>query len=79
MTYKEAKEKALTVPWDIRTCHTGTECWCRCVFPEMPIEYTDFGGNDYFKDEVCIISAGSVDKATAEHIVRIHNLSLTNT
>ena len=68
MTYKQAQEHSLTVPWRTFECSTP-DCWCRGVGPVDPIEDED--GNDVF-----IIPSGVVTKECAEHIVELHNKSL---
>lgn len=73
MEYKEAKDKSLNVLWKAVPCFTGESCWCRVVEPIEPIYYDDGG-----QTEIEIISAGSIGKAEAEHIVSIHNKYIEN-
>jgi hypothetical protein len=53
-------ENYLNVKWKTAECNSK-DCWCRLIVPvsECDAEY--------------IIPDGSVDKETAEHIVKLHN------
>ena len=78
MTFKEAIEYSLTVPWKIQECFSGPECWCRMIVPVEPIpcEYVNIDGS-VLKDTLDeIVGAVAIDKITAEHIVNLHNRSL---
>lgn len=69
MTYTELFELVKDKPWKVTLCETGAECWCRLVTPENPI---------YDGDEpLNLISWGAVSKDVAEHLVNLHNESLT--
>ena len=72
MTYKEGIEHSLTVRWKVTTCGEGEKCWCRIIEPEE--EILDDDGN-----EIYIAGSGSVNKEYAEHIVKLHNASLSKT
>jgi hypothetical protein len=72
LTYKEAQELSLKVRWKAAPCFAGEECWCRVIVPEEPI--IDKDGN-----EIEIVSAASISKIHAEHIVEQHNLNLDDT
>lgn len=71
----EAIEYSLTIPWKIDVCHVGEECWCRLILPTEPIKYTHTysTGEKTEVDLEYIIPDGSVDKDTAEYLVKIHN------
>lgn len=70
MNYEEAKQKILNIPWKIGNCMLGEECWCRTILPTEPIIFSDKHGEDSIDE---IISQGSLDKATAEYIIELHN------
>ena len=70
LTYQEAQEKSLTVRWKTEMCPQKEACWCRLIVPEEPI--SDKDGN-----EIYIAGSGCIQKEHAEHIVKIHNESLT--
>jgi hypothetical protein len=71
----KAIEYSFTIPWKIDVCHVGEECWCRLILPIEPIKYTHTysTGEKTEVDYESIIPDGSVDKDTAEYIVKIHN------
>jgi hypothetical protein len=71
MTYKEAYEMAFKVEWKVSPCFDGAKCWCRIIVPKVPIKYDDPHSN--IKQKLVIVSAGSLDKKTATHIVNVHN------
>ena len=70
MTYKEAQKYSLTVKWKIVVCNQGKMCWCRHIRPVVPI--VDDQG-----EEVIILHPGSLSKAAAKHIVKLHNNSIS--
>jgi hypothetical protein len=72
MTYLEAKELALRLPWKTQECFSGPECWCELIVPE--IEVKDKDGNS-----IDIVSSGAVSKDTARHIVEAHNQFIEST
>ncbi len=82
MNQEEAEAYSLTIPWKTEVCHVGEDCWCRVVVPIEEIKYTynvNPHGDIVEKREDTldvIIPDGSVDKTTAEYIVRIHNEKL---
>lgn len=68
MTYEEALAMALVVPWKVYSC--GAEgCWCGLIGPQVPLVDDD-------DNEVWVVTAGSMRKEYAEHIVKLHNESL---
>lgn len=71
-TFEEARDYSFNVRWKVETCFSGENCWCRIVVPEKPITFKYEQDREY-EEEFQIISDGSVDKETAEHIVKIHN------
>jgi hypothetical protein len=76
-TCDKATQHSFSVPWKIKECHVGEDCWCRIIMPEKTIKYKRI--NSVTKEEViteidCIIPDGSVDKLTAEYIVELHNM-----
>lgn len=71
MTYNEAQQYSLTVKWKTATCTQGEQCWCRAILPEE--EILDKDGN-----EIIIVHDGAMSKEYAEHIVKLHNASLSN-
>ena len=73
MTYQEVQQKSLQVEWETVPCHQGEDCWCRMIKPATPIIYNE---DDAISDEHYICGSGSLDKKTAEHIVKVHNESL---
>jgi len=73
MTYQEAKLKSLTVKWKVVTCVQGEQCWCRGVECDPPILFMDGDTEESFYP----IQGGKVLKDIVEHIVRLHNKSLT--
>jgi hypothetical protein len=75
MTYTEAQKLSLTLPWKIGTCPAGEKCWCRTITPVTPIPYIDDDGDPVA--ELYIAVGGELDRIYAEHIVSIHNASLT--
>ena len=70
MTFEEAKKLVLQVPWKIGTCNSGEKCWCRVIKPVTPIIFDEF-------EEYIICSDGAISKDIAEHIVKLHNESLS--
>ena len=69
LSYEEATALCLKTKWKVTPCNSGEECWCRLIVPETEIEDKD--GN-----EIYIAGSGCVEKAYAEHIVKLHNESL---
>lgn len=74
MKYQQAREQSLNVEWITDDCPTGKECWCRVIKTKTPIFFEDGG----MEEEYYIASSGTIDKSTAEHIVKLHNESLKN-
>ena len=78
-SYEEAHKYSLTIPWKVEPCFTGETCWCRVILPTETIKYKRI--RDYDKTEVVeeyewIVPDGSIDKQTAEYIVKLHNVNL---
>lgn len=78
MTFEEAVEHSLKVPWKTVECFSGPQCWCRMVVPVNPIdcEYNTHDGvvqKDTYDE---IIGPAAINKITAEYIVKIHNENL---
>jgi hypothetical protein len=75
--YDEAHKYSLTVPWKLKTCSAGEECWCRIIVPTEKILYEE---DTKLTDEPSlfeyIIPDGSIDKETAEYVVDLHNRSV---
>lgn len=71
MTYKEAQNHSLTVPWITESCGNN-DCWCLMIKPEEPITWGNEDEENYY-----IIGAGALDKLTAEYIVELHNKALS--
>ena len=71
----KAIEYSLTIPWKIDVCNSGKECWCRVISPIESIKYTHTYSGEKTEVETLenIIPDGSVDKDTAEYLVKIHN------
>lgn len=79
MNYEEALQYSLTVPWKVDLCNSGESCWCRIVLPTETIKYTHRlpdVGLEREKELEWIIPDGSVDAATAQYIVDLHNRSV---
>lgn len=73
MTFLEARDKSLQVEWEVLPCPQGEDCWCRIVAPKTPLRYTEHGiSENYF-----IVTSAQIDTATAEHIVKLHNESIS--
>jgi hypothetical protein len=73
-SYDEAQSHSLTVPWKLKICNVGEECWCRIILPAEKILYKNKIGDIERVDEFeYIIPDGSIDKETAEYMVGIHN------
>lgn len=72
LTYEQAAEKSLQVPWKLDTCSQGETCWCRVVKPVEPILYMD--GED--QEEYWLVPSGQLDKRLAEYLVELHNEKL---
>jgi len=68
MTYSEFFETAKDKPWKVIPCHSGTDCWCRIITTEEPVQ--DDG------EDLNISSWGSIPKEFAEYIVNLHNQNL---
>jgi hypothetical protein len=76
-SYDEAQSYSLTVPWELKTCNVGEECWCRIILPGEKILYKNKIGDIERVDEFeYIIPDGSIDKETAEYVVELHNRSV---
>ena len=79
MNFDQAREYAFTMPWKVSECFVGPDCWCRIIVPVEPIPYNDevehFGKSlvstevEYYE----VVRDGTLDKETAEYIVRLHN------
>lgn len=69
MTYSQAIEKSLQVPWKIGTCSQGEQCWCRTIVPVEPIMFLD--GEELTEFMVC--RGGEIQKEIAEYFVAMHN------
>lgn len=76
-TFEEARDYSFNVRWKVETCFSGEDCWCRTVVPEKPITFK-YKDREY-EEEFQIISDGSIDKETAEYIVKIHNERIEDT
>jgi len=81
--YEDARDYSLTVPWKIATCSSGESCWCRIILPIEDIGWTEtevHPGNNHQLEAKhnldAIIPDGSLDRITAEYIIKIHNESL---
>jgi hypothetical protein len=68
MTYETLSKEQLSKKWKVAPCHSGESCWCRCV---VTADHSDES------DLTEIISAGTVSQYIAEHIVELHNRSIT--
>lgn len=75
LTFQQARDLSLAVRWKVSLCNTGEDCWCRMIEPESPILFRD----GYLDEEYCVCVMGAIDKATAEHIVKLHNNYLWHT
>ena len=75
MTFEEAIQHSLNVPWKVSSCFVGDDCWCRMIVPVDPIKFSQTLGDGTIKEDVLdeIIGAGTIGEETAEYIVRIHN------
>jgi len=79
MTFEQARELSFLVKWKVIECFSGPDCWCRKIVPVDPIHYNEeienFGKTFVSKEneKYEIIPDGSVDKDTAEYIVKLHN------
>jgi len=75
--YDKAKTHSLTIPWKLKTCNVGEDCWCRIIVPVEPIKYVNKIGDTERIDEIdYIIPDGSIDKETAEYFLELHNRSI---
>ena len=72
LTFDQAHKKLMSTPWKIKVCNSGERCWCRMIIPVEKIIYNEI-------EEIYVIGDGSVDKATAEYIVELHNQKIINT
>jgi len=80
MNHEEAILKSLSIPWKIELCNSGETCWCRVIVPNEKIKFSyrinskEEKTPDMREDTIdYIIPDGSVDKTTAEYIVKLHN------
>lgn len=80
--HETALKYCSTVPWKVSVCNVGENCWCRTVVLEQPVYYVhrikDLGESRIEQIDSIILD-GSVDKITAEHIVKVHNKSIEKT
>lgn len=61
---KATKKKAHSpLPWYVKTCNQGKNCWCRII--------TSKKGSDDLED--CVVPSGAISKDDAELIVRVMN------
>ena len=67
MTYEEAQKEAIKVEWVASPWWQGEDCWCRVIEPKNPIVYGEHN------EEYYIVGSGSIPKAEAEYIVKLHN------
>ena len=68
MTYETLAKEQHLKKWKAVPCHSGESCWCRLVVTEDHSDESEFTE---------IISSGSINKFSAEHIVELHNRSIT--
>lgn len=71
LSYEEATGLCLKTKWKIAFCTSGAECWCRMIIPDK--EIYDKDGN-----EIYVAGSGCIPTIYAEHIVKLHNNSLTD-
>ena len=71
LSYDDANEKLMNVPWKSMPCHQGLSCWCRMILPEVPIEDKD--GNEMY-----VAGSAALSKDHAEYLVRLHNEHIKN-
>lgn len=70
--HKEAKKKLMNTRWKTEPCTSGgTKCWCRLIVPVKKIVYSEI-------EEMYVVGSGTMDKATAQYIVKLHNEHLKN-
>lgn len=74
LTHKEAAELLYKTKWKTSLCSAGKECWCRIIVPIKPIYWKD--KNTQVTQEIYIAGSGSIDKKSAEYIIKLHNNSL---
>jgi hypothetical protein len=75
-SYDEAHKYRLTIPWKLETCNAGESCWCRIILPTEKIFYKNQSDGEIVQEFEYIIPDGSVDKETAEYLVKLHNDTL---
>ena len=68
MNYEEANEYVTKIPWKVSPCFAESEGRCWCAVIESVEEVQDDNGN-----EIIIVTAGSINKKFANHIVQLHN------
>lgn len=79
-SYEEAQKYSLTVPWKLKPCNAGEDCWCRIIVPVEPIKYVHKIGDTELIDEIdYIIPSGSIDKETAEYFLELHHKHINET
>jgi len=65
-SFQQARLESFNVEWKLGYCAQGDNCWCRTIQPVEPILYDD--NEEYF-----VVGQATIDKKTAEYIVKLHN------
>lgn len=69
MSKNTTAEELLKTPWQLTTCATGTNCWCRGIQPASQIQTADGQPAE-------IIPIGLLHKDIAAYLVATHNANL---
>ena len=76
LDYGQAITESLSRKWKIDTCQQGEECWCRVIKCDPPLFFVESNRDE---QEYCVIRSGELCKETVEHLVKLHNQSLSGT
>lgn len=76
LDYGQATTESLLRKWKIDTCQQGVECWCRVIKCDPPLFFVESNRDE---QEYCVVRSGELGKETVEHLVKLHNKSLSGT
>ena len=74
LDYEQAISESLSRKWKIDTCQQGEECWCRVIKCDPPLFFMEKNCDD---QEYYVVRSGELVKETVEHLVKLHNQSLS--
>ncbi len=74
LDYEQAITESLSRKWKIDTCQQGEECWCRVIKCDPPLFFMEKNCDD---QEYYVVRSGELVKETVEHLVKLHNQSLS--